>query len=296
MNATASHPAPPYQDGTWLSPDGLTLHYRDYPGNPERTPIVCVPGLTRNARDFANLAERLSGERRVIVAELRGRGLSQWATDPMTYLPPVYAGDIRALIQTLAIGPVALFGTSLGGVVGMLLAAIDRGLLAGVLLNDIGPVIEPEGIARIVSYVGAAQTWPDWEAAAAAQAMVHAAAYPDYGPADWLAMAQRLCRETVDGIVLDYDPAIATPFAFPPPDPAPDPWPLLDGLVGLPALLVRGGLSDVLSVATATRMAERLPGLEMVELPRIGHAPTLDEGPCEPAILRLLNRIDAGRG
>ena len=295
MRATASQTDPAYQDGTWTSPDGLRLHYRDYPGDPERTPVLCVPGLTRNARDFAALAERLAGERRVIVAELRGRGESAWASDPMTYVPPVYAGDVRALIGELGIGPVALFGTSLGGIVAMLLGAIDPALLAGVLLNDIGPVLEPDGIARIVAYVGGATVWPDWEAAAATQAAVHGPAYPDYGSAEWLAMARRLCRETADGIVLDYDPAIAAPFSVPPPDPTPDPWPLLDGLADKPVLLVRGGLSDILGAATAARMAERLPGMELVEIPRVGHAPTLGEADCARAIARLLARIDARR-
>ncbi|MDO6414844.1 alpha/beta hydrolase [Sphingomonas sp. BIUV-7] len=285
----------PYEDRTWLSADGLTLHYRDYPGSDAATPLLCVPGLTRNARDFATLAERLSGPRRVIVVELRGRGLSQYAPDPMTYVPPVYAGDVRALLHGLALGPVALFGTSLGGIVAMLLGTIEPALLAGILLNDIGPVIDPAGVARIASYAGTGESWPDWDAAAAAQAATHAAAYPDYGAADWLGMAHRIAREEAGRIVTDYDPAIAIPFSLPPPDPAPDPWPLIDGFEGLPALLVRGALSDILSEAPAARMIERLPLMELLTVPRIGHAPTLDEPECVAAIDRLLARIDAPR-
>lgn len=289
-----------YQDRIWLSADGLSLHYRDYPGSDAATPVLCVPGLTRNARDFAALAERLAGPRRVIVAELRGRGMSHYAADPMTYVPPVYAADIAGLIEQLGIGPVALFGTSLGGIVAMLLGAMKPELLAGVLLNDIGPVIDPAGLARITSYTGKGKGWPDWETAARAQAQTHADAYPDYGPADWMDMARRLCREEGGRIVTDYDPAIAVPFSAPPPepaaDPAPDPWSLLDGFAGKPVLLVRGGLSDILSEATAAKMAEILPLLRRVTLPRIGHTPTLDEPKCEPHINDLLVRIDVQQG
>ena len=284
-----------YQDRYWRSPDGLTLHYRDYSGSAEATPVLCVPGLTRNARDFTTLVDRLVGSRRVIVAELRGRGESERAPDPMSYVPPVYARDVVALLHELGIGPVAFFGTSLGGIVAMLVGATEPSLLAGVLLNDIGPVIEPAGIARIASYAGKGDGWPDWDAAALAQSISHAAAYPDYVAADWMAMARRLCREAGGRIVADYDPAIAIPFLLPPLDPVPDPWPLLDGFAGLPALLVRGALSDILSEATATRMIERLPSLELLTIPRIGHAPTLDEPECVAAIDRLLARIDARR-
>jgi pimeloyl-ACP methyl ester carboxylesterase len=285
-----------FQDRFRLSADGLTLHYRDYPGDPAATPVLCIPGLTRNARDYATLAEGLAGERRVIVAELRGRGLSHPAPDPLTYVPPVYAGDIIALLAQLDIGPVALIGTSLGGIIAMLLGAMNPALLAGVLLNDIGPVIDPAGLARIGSYVGKGDGWPDWQAAADAQAATHAEAFPDYGPADWLAMAYRVCREESGRIVTDYDPAIAAPFAVAPgpaPDPAPDPWALLTGFAGKPSLLVRGGLSDILSEATAVRMAETLPLMRRVTLPRIGHAPTLDEPECAPAIADWLARTDA---
>ncbi|QJU60572.1 alpha/beta hydrolase [Sphingomonas sp. AP4-R1] len=284
-----------FEDRTWLSPDGLALHYRDYPGSAAATPVLCIPGLTRNARDFEGVAERLSGARRVIVVELRGRGQSHYAPDPMTYVPPVYVGDILALIQQAGLGPVALFGTSLGGIVAMLLSAMQPDALAGVLLNDVGPVIDPAGLARIAAYTGRDVGWPDWDTAAAAQAATHAHAFPDYGPAEWLAMAHRVARDRDGLIVTDYDPAIAVPFSAPPPDPAPDPWPFLNGLVGKPALLVRGALSDILSAETAARMIDRLPQMELLTLPRIGHAPMLDEPECVAAIDRLLARIDAAR-
>lgn len=284
-----------YADGYWLSDDGLRLHYRDYPGDAARVPLLCVPGLTRNARDFEGVAARLAGERRVIVAELRGRGESAWAKDAISYAPPVYLQDLRALIAGLGLARLAMFGTSLGGLLAMMVAASAPGLLAGLLLNDIGPVIEEAGLARIRGYVGRGTSWPTWLHAARGLAEVHGAAYPGYAAADWLLMAHRLCRPTPQGrIVADYDMRIAEPFRLPPPDPAPDPWPLLDGIAGIPALLLHGALSDILSAASAAEMARRLPLLELATVADTGHAPTLDEPECAAAVDRLLARIDAG--
>lgn len=283
-----------WKDGWWRSPDGLSLHYRDYPGNPARVPVLCIPGLTRNARDFGSLAPALAGKRRVIVAELRGRGMSAPAPDPASYAPPTYLADIRALVEELEVGPVALIGTSLGGLIAMLLAATARPLLAGVLLNDIGPEIEEAGLARIRAYVGTGGPWTSWEEAAAGVAAINHAAFPDYGEADWLAMARRQASETPDGrIVPDYDPRIAEAFRAPPPPAGPvDLWPAFEALGGLPVTVARGALSDILSAATAAAMAERLPGIDLVTVPRVGHAPGLDEPEARTAIDRLLARVD----
>lgn len=281
-----------FADGWWTAADGVRLHYRDYPGSGAHVPVLCVPGLTRNARDFAAMAERLAGSRRVIVVELRGRGMSDHARDAMTYQPACYLRDLLGLIDALGLERLVVFGTSLGGLLAMLLGASARPLLAGVLLNDIGPVLDPAGIARIRSYVGKGTSWPTWLHAAKAIAETHHAAFPDHAIADWLAMARRLCRLTPQGrIVQDYDMKIAEPFRLPPPEPAADLWPALESLAGMPAVLVRGGLSDVLSAATAEEMARRLPRLDVVTLPRIGHAPMLDEPECIAAIDRLLARV-----
>jgi pimeloyl-ACP methyl ester carboxylesterase len=283
---------PSWSDGWWQSADGVRLHYRDYPGDPAAVPVLCVPGLTRNARDSAALATRTAGERRVIVVELRGRGESGCPKDPLTYVPPVYLQDLGALLAELGLGRIVMIGTSLGGLLAMLLAVTARPLLAGVVLNDIGPVIEAQGLARIRSYVGKGASWPTWLHAARVAAEVHRIAYPDYGVADWIAMAHRLCRLTPEGrVVQDYDARIAEPFKLPPPDPPIDLWPAFDALAGGPVLLVRGGLSDVLSAATAAEMARRVPGLELLTLPRIGHAPTLDEPEAVDAIDRLLAQV-----
>ena len=151
-----------YQDGYWWSGDGLRLHYRDYPGRDDRPVIVCLPGLTRNARDFAALAERLAGEWRVICVDLRGRGESGYAKDPMTYLPLTYVQDVSALLASLEIKHFAVIGTSLGGLMAMLLAATGAERLAGALLNDVGPALEEDGLARIRTYVGKSANWPTW--------------------------------------------------------------------------------------------------------------------------------------
>ena len=283
-----------WQDGYWWSKDGLRLHYRDYPANPRsrQLPIICIPGLTRNARDFADVADRLAGKRRMVLVELRGRGDSAPAKDPMSYDAMVYLDDLDILVRELGFDRFVLFGTSLGGMLSMLIAHSWPGKAAGVLLNDIGPTIERAGLNRIRSYVGRGSSFPTWLHAARGLSEVHRAAYPDFGLDDWLAMAKRLCRLTSAGrIVLDYDSALAEPLKAPGGELAPDLWPLMDGLKPIPSLLVRGKLSDILSSDTADRMQAELPLMERVEIERVGHTPLLTEPECEAAIDRLLARI-----
>lgn len=283
---------PVYSDGYWCSGDGLRLHFRDYPGDPARAPVLCIPGLTRNARDFEGVAQRLAGQRRVIVVELRGRGESDHARDPMTYVPPVYLQDLGALIVEHGVGPVVLFGTSLGGLLAMMLSLTARQVLAGVLLNDVGPQLSPAGMARIRSYVGKDVRFASWKDAARAIAASHADTFPGYGDADWLAWARRVAREEGGAIRFDYDMEIAEPFKLPPPQPAVDLWPAFETLNGLPGLLVRGEHSDILAAATAAEMVRRVPTMELVTVPRVGHAPTLEEPEAMAAIDHLLRLID----
>jgi len=283
-----------WEDGYWLSKDGLRLHYRDYPAaaRSRHPPILCIPGLTRNARDFAPVADRLAGKYRIIVAELRGRGKSERAKDPMSYVPATYLEDLAALIEQRSLDRFILFGTSLGGLLSMLIAATHPGKVAGMLLNDIGPAIDPAGLSRIRGYVGKGGSYPTWLHAARGLAELHQGAYPDYRLEQWLEMAKRLCRLTDAGrIVSDYDSAIAEPFRVPGNESAGDLWPLVDALKPIPILLVRGALSDVLAAETADRMAAALPLLQRIDLPRIGHAPTLFEPESQAAIDRLLGRI-----
>ncbi|GAA0299559.1 alpha/beta hydrolase [Sphingomonas oligophenolica] len=285
---------PTYEDRYWVSDDGLKLHYRDYPGPEGRPPILCLPGLTRNARDFEDLAARLSPDWRVIAVDFRGRGKSDYAKDPMSYVPLTYVGDVGALLAELAITSCVVFGTSLGGIVAMLLAASGRVTIAGALLNDVGPEIEPAGLGRIRTYVGKSYTWPTWMHAARAVAEVNDHVYPNYAIEDWLAMAKRLYRLNSSGrIVLDYDMKIAEPFRVPGNEAGPDMWRAFEHLKQVPTLIVRGARSDVLGAATADRMLMALDRGELVTVPDVGHAPTLDEPEAASAIDRLLARVMA---
>ena len=292
-----------YSDGYWQSADGLRLHYRDYPGRAatgdakggQRPPVVCLPGLTRNARDFENLAQRLAGHWRVLCPEMRGRSESDYATDGSSYNPLQYVADVNALLDQAGITRYVLVGTSLGGLMTMLLAmaanstATDK--IAGALLNDIGPVLESSGLVRIGGYVGQGQIFADWGEAADALAKTQAIAYPDYRADDWLAMARRVMRRGNDGrIAFDYDTKIAESFGQASARPI-DLWPGIDALARCPVLLVRGGLSDLLSADIFAQMRLRLPDAEAVTLPRIGHTPTLDEPEVTAAIDRWLAQV-----
>lgn len=281
-----------FKDGWWTRGDGLRLHYRDYEGGEARPPIICIPGLTRNARDFEGVADRLKGDWRLICVELRGRGDSEHASDPMTYVPPVYWQDMEALIRELALDRFVLFGTSLGGLITMLLAMAGKERIAAALLNDIGPKIEDKGLDHIRSYVGRPQSWRTWEEAARAVAEAQRDRYPDWGQDRWLVYARRLCRETPEGaIALDYDMRLAEPFAAPGGDTGFDLWTAFAALEGVPSLIVHGELSDLLSAETVRRMCVENPAMEAVTVPRVGHAPTLDEPEAQAAIDRLLARL-----
>jgi pimeloyl-ACP methyl ester carboxylesterase len=285
-----------WSDGYWSSSDGLRLHYRDYAGDPSRPPILCIPGLTRNARDFEGVADRLAGRWRLICVDLRGRGASEHAADPMSYVPAAYVSDVEALVAELDLSRFILFGTSLGGLVTMLLAQRDAQPIAGALINDIGPVLETQGLDHIRGYVGRPQSWATWEDAAGFIAEAQRGRYPDWEREQWLAYAKRLCRQAADGnIVYDYDLRIAEPFKASGGTP-PDLWGAFRALRGVPTLLLRGELSDLLSEATVARMGEENPALEAVTVPRVGHAPTLDEPVAAEAIERFLARLEVRAG
>jgi len=283
-----------WTDGFWWSNDGLRLHYRDYAGDdPARPAIICIPGLTRNARDFEGVAERLAGAWRVICLDLRGRGESAYAKDPMTYVPLTYLQDLEALLRTLELERFVLFGTSLGGLLSMLLGAAERGRVQGVLVNDVGPVLDETGMMRIRTYVGRPSTWPTWVHAARDLAETHRGSHPDWSLEDWLVYAKRVGKLSNSGrIMLDYDMRIAEPFRIAAPVAGMDMWAAWRALAGVPALIVRGELSDLLSVETMARMQAELPDAEAVTVPRVGHAPTLEEPEAAAAIDRLLARVD----
>ncbi len=281
-----------YENLYWWSNDGLRLHARDYPGGePGRPPILCLPGLTRNARDFDALAARLAGRWRVIAVDFRGRGESAFAKDPMSYVPLTYVQDVEALLTEQGIDRYVAFGTSLGGIVTMLMGGPARGRMVAALLNDVGPEIDAQGLSRIRGYVGKASVFPTWMHAARCVAENNADVYPDWSIEDWLAMAKRLYRLNSAGrIVLDYDMKIAEPFRVPGNEAGPDMWQALGSLRDVPTLIVRGGRSDLLSAAVAERMAASLDEAELVTVPGVGHSPTLSETMLHGPIDRLLDR------
>ena len=281
-----------WQDRFWTSSDGLRLHYRDYAGPADRPPILCLPGLTRNARDFGPVADRLAGQWRILAVDFRGRGLSQHDPNPANYMPPTYAADVLKLLDQLGIADAVFFGTSLGGIVTMLMSTTDPERIAGAVINDIGPVIEDAGVERLRTYVGKGGTWGSWAEAAESAATRNAIAFPHYTGEQWEDFARRLASEHPDGSIrADYDMAISQAFAGNKGTPDRDPWPLIHGLADKPVLIVRGETSDLFSTATAERMLEMLPKAELVTVHGIGHAPILDEPEVAAAIDRLLQRV-----
>ena len=284
-----------YEDRTWTSSDGLSLHYRDYAA-PEGTtalPVLCMHGLTRNARDFAQLAEHLCATRRVIVPEMRGRGMSDYAPNSDTYSPVTYVADVEKLLGELGMTRFCVVGTSMGGLMTMLMAQGAPGRMAAVVMNDIGPEVDAAGLARISGYVGQGRSYPTWIHAARSLAEVHGAAFPDYDLDQWLEMAKRTMVVTQNGrISFDYDMAIAEPFAKPGNAAPPNLWLAFEALRGVPMLLVRGELTDLLSLDTVRQMQTRNPAMRVITVPRVGHAPTLDEPEVVAAIDALFAEVE----
>ena len=280
-----------FSEGEWQSDDGLTLHYRDYPGDEARPPLLCLHGLTRNARDFEALAERFGGEWRLIVPEMRGRGHSEYARDAASYNLNAYVADVVRLLRQLDCGPVAIVGTSMGGLMAMTMAAGKAWPLAGVVLNDIGPDLEPAGLARIMALVGQGGSFETWMHAARHLREQGGSQHPAYGIDDWLAFAKRVMVVGGNGrIVFDYDMRITEPLHASG-GTIPDLWPAFSALGGLPALVLRGEASDLLSAATVKRMQAELPKLRAVTVPGVGHPPTLAEPKAQSAIAAWLAEV-----
>lgn len=281
-----------YEDRFWTSSDGLSLHYRNYPGpdGAGKLPVLCMHGLTRNSRDFAGLAESLSATRRVIVPDMRGRGQSDYAPDSDTYSPVTYVSDVERLLAEQGITRFIAVGTSMGGLMTMLMAHAAPGRMPAVVMNDIGPEVDAAGLARISGYVGQGRSYPTWVHAARALEAVHAPAFPDFTLDQWLEMAKRTMVVTQNGrISFDYDMAIAEPFAKPGNAAPPNLWLAYEALRAVPMLLVRGELSDLLSAETVSQMHARNPAMQSITVPRVGHAPTLDEPEVRAAIHALLD-------
>lgn len=279
----------PFEERRYLTQDGLSLYYRAY-GDPlaRAAPVLCLPGLTRNSKDFHRLARRLAPARRVICPDYRGRGRSDYASDPATYRPAGHIDDIRHLLAAEQVDRVIVVGTSFGGFLAMGMALAMPSSLRAVILNDVGPEVSDKGIARIMDYVGRDSPQPDW-ASAAAEAKRMFPTLSLRTDEEWLAAARATWREGDDGLLhFDWDTRLVRAISrarkgF-------DPWSLFRGITRLPVLAIRGELSDVLTIDTFRRMANTHPAMQSVTVPGCGHPPSLSEPAAVEALDEFLAR------
>jgi pimeloyl-ACP methyl ester carboxylesterase len=265
-----------YAERTYSAQDGLRLHYRDYGDtlSPD-LPVLCLTGLTRNARDYHGIAVRLAETRRVVCPDYRGRGRSAYDPDWRNYHPRSYVGDILQLLVAADLHRVVVIGTSLGGLLAMGLAVARPTALAGVVLNDIGPVIDAAGLDRIRGYIGRDHPQDDWDGAVAFVKQTFSTV-GEKSEADWRRIAEGTFRRGTDGkLHVDWDVALARRLAQA--AIVPDLWPLFRALRRIPVLALRGALSDVLTLDTFDRMQREHPALRRVTVAQVGHTPTLDE-------------------
>ena len=293
-NATLSEPVD-HQERWLTAPDGLKLYWRDY-GDPlaKGIPLLCLTGLTRNSKDFHDLARRLAPTRRVITLDYRGRGRSAYDPEWRNYSPEVYLRDIQALVAAANLHPLVVCGTSLGGLLGTALAVAMPTVLAGVVLNDTGPELDARGLDRIVTYLADFKAEPDFSAAAT----FLKGRLPDLGyetEAQWHGLAEKTYRIDENGQLRpDWDQAIIRPLRQQRRE-LPDLWPLFKALRSVPVLAVRGSKSDVLSADSLERMAQAKPDLQRLTIEGVGHAPSLDEPEARGAIDDFLAVCDRAR-
>lgn len=283
-----------YDERFIQSADGLSLYLRDYAprGEARGLPVICLHGLTRNSRDFQDLAPLVAGlGRRVIAPDMRGRGRSDRDPQPSRYRVEVYASDVLRIMDECDVPHAVFVGTSMGGLITMAVASASPERVASAVLNDIGPVIDPAGIARIMGYVGRGGPFDSWSAIVAMIKAAQSPAYPNVDDAFWERFARSNARELPDGtVVFDYDPAVRTAM-LQPASPPPDLKVLFAALKPKPLLVLRGELSDILGRPGVAVMREMKPDLEFAEIPGVGHAPTLDEPASRAAIAEFLGRI-----
>ncbi len=267
--------------------DGVKLAYDVAGAGP---PLLCLPGLTRNMDDFETVVEGFADRAQVIRMDFRGRGASDHA-DPATYQVPQEARDAVALLDHLGLARATVLGTSRGGLVAMMLGATARNRLSGVILNDIGPEIMPEGLATIMTYIGLPPAYRSLGEAAAAFPSVYGDSFRGVPAETWAEFARRLYREEGGRLHLRYDPRLrdAVAPAFDPDAEQPDLWPLFDALEGLPLGLIRGSGSNILSAGTTAEMRRRRPDMVFAELPDRGHVPFLDEPEAQAVIRAVLD-------
>ena len=293
----ASQPIKDFVEHTWRSPDGLEIYFRDYAGaaGEARLPVICLHGLTRNSQDFEEIAAAIARSgRRVIVPDMRGRGRSAYDPDSMHYVPKIYARDVIGLLKALGIGRAHFLGTSMGGIISMVVASLHGSMVAGAILNDIGPEAAPEGLKRIGAYAGQPIEIATWADATAYVERINKAAFPDADRATWERFARRTFTKDEDGPPrLDYDARIREPIlAGKLKVPRFLAWLLFRRLARRrPLLVLRGVLSDILTPPIVEQMKKRAPHMILCEVPRVGHAPLLSEPEAERAILSFLDAL-----
>jgi len=281
-----------YRESAFTSQDGLRLYFRDY-GDPlsSVTPVLCLGGLTRNSKDFHHVATRISAKRRVLCPDYRGRGRSEFDPDWRRYQPRTYAEDVRHLLAATNVHKVVVIGTSLGGLMAMILAATMPCALAGAVINDVGPDIEDKGLKRIIAYIRSIPPLPDWEAAA----RFMGSTLPDFAAAGeniLMNLARSTFRQGDDGrLYPDWDANIIKPLDDQGNEKKVDLWLLFRALGQVPLLAIRGAWSDVLSGDTFERMADEVPGLTRTIVPDVGHVPSLAEPVAVEAIDAFLERV-----
>jgi len=255
--------------------------------------VVCLPGLARTAEDFEPLAGALARHRRVLALDYRGRGLSQYDRNAANYSLPVELADVLAVQVARAAMPAVFVGTSRGGILVMLLAAQRPSAIAGAILNDIGPVIEPAGLIRIKGYVGKLPRPRSFEEGAEILRRLFGNQFPRLAPQDWLAGARRMWREDKGRLVPTYDPKLAKALAdITPETPLPPLWNQFDALARVPLMVVRGANSDILSAQTAAAMAARRQAIDLIEVPDQGHTPLLRESEIIERIAAFVEACD----
>ncbi|WP_426123382.1 alpha/beta fold hydrolase [Pararhizobium sp. PWRC1-1] len=289
-----------FQERRFTASDGLQLYARDYghdnPQAQHSLPIICLPGLSRNSRDFHLLVLRLAAHserpRRVIAVDYRGRGFSAWDPDKSHYQLAVEAGDVLTACDVLDISRAIFIGTSRGGLILHLLGAMRPALLGGVVLNDIGPVIDITGLLLIRQYLQAQGKFHSWGEAVESLQNVHGAAFPSLDPVDWKDMAEAIFREKDGVITADFDPALIEPLKSLNADtPIPDLWALYEGFKAMPLMTIRGENSTILSKATVAEMTERHPCMKSVTAKGQGHAPLLHRADLLSEITTFINAI-----
>lgn len=287
-----------FSDFFYIAQDGLELHARIYgEAGGGRWPVVCLPGLTRNARDFHELALRLSGDpekpRQIICFDYRGRGRSAYDPDWRNYNIGVEAQDIVEGLAQLGVAEAAFIGASRGGLIMHVLAVMRPDLIKAAVLNDIGPVIEIAGLAHIRSYLENARQPADFAEAVTSQKVVHGEAFPALTDDDWQRFVRAIYRDEKGVPVADFDPALLNTVRVMDLDaPMPDLWPQFEALAAVPVLAIRGANSRLLSVRTLEEMGRRHPRLEAITVDGQGHAPLLETGGLPDAIADLLDRTE----